>query len=72
MGERLAYYDLIGVPPDASNEELKAAMRRSLRYWHPDRNARPDALQLASHVLGVLDPLSAADCRGDAESGLPT
>lgn len=58
MGERLTYYDLIGVPPDASAEEIKAAMRRNLRYWHPDRNARPDALERTKAITKAFATLS--------------
>jgi molecular chaperone DnaJ len=36
-------YDTLGLAPDASDAQLKAAWRRLVAAWHPDRNAAPDA-----------------------------
>jgi curved DNA-binding protein CbpA len=54
------YYLILGVTPDATDEEIRAAWRRQVRYWHPDRNADPRAarrVQLLNHAYDVLsDP----------------
>jgi molecular chaperone DnaJ len=36
-------YAELGLPPGASDAELKTAWRRLVARWHPDRNRRPDA-----------------------------
>lgn len=37
------YYEVLGVPKSASNEDLKAAFRRLARQYHPDVNKSVDA-----------------------------
>lgn len=53
-------YLILGVTPDASEEEIRVAWRRQVRYWHPDRNNDPRAarrIQLLNHAYDVLsDP----------------
>lgn len=69
-------YDVLGVPPDASADEIRLAHRRQLRYWHPDHNTRPDAdarskaINTAYEVLS--NPVRRAEYdRGLAEGGAP-
>ena len=53
-------YLILGVTPDANEAEIRAAWRRQVRYWHPDRNPDPRAarrIQLLNHAYDVLsDP----------------
>ena len=37
------YYQLLGVPRDASEHQIKKAFRRQAVKYHPDKNKDPDA-----------------------------
>lgn len=41
-GER-SYYDVLGVTPDASQQDIKRAYRRLAKRFHPDVNREPGA-----------------------------
>lgn len=43
--ERSRWYELLGLAPGASPEELKAAHRDLVKVWHPDRFAHDPRLQ---------------------------
>jgi uncharacterized membrane protein YkvA (DUF1232 family) len=53
-------YDVLGINPKATAEEIKQAYRRKLKEWHPDKNAdriaeageKTKMLNYAYHVLG--------------------
>jgi len=38
-----AYYDVLGVSPDADEKKIKRAYYLNARKWHPDRNDSPEA-----------------------------
>ncbi len=65
-------YDVLGVSPDASIDEIRLAYRRRMRALHPDRGGGDDA---AAHneitaVTGAWRRLGSGPCdRADAGSG---
>ncbi len=53
----LDYYELLGVPVNASHEQIKSAYRQLAKEWHPDHNAdalAPDAMLLLNEAWEVL------------------
>ena len=55
--QTLDYYELLGVPVNASQEQIKSAYRQLAMEWHPDRNANdlaPDAMLLLNEAWEVL------------------
>src|SRR5689334_6322863 len=75
----MSHYDLLGVPPDASDAQIRAAYRTLVTLFHPDRlghlkeqsrtfaEDRLKALNAAYEVLG--DPAKRASY--DAAQALP-
>ncbi|MFC3959948.1 J domain-containing protein [Halovivax cerinus] len=78
------FYDLLDVPPDATQDEIKAAFREQVRIYHPDLNdderaqAQFTALKTAYDVLGdpverrAYDRLGHVDYVAKRTSGLPS
>ena len=52
------YYALLGVPRDASHDEIKRAFRRLARELHPDVSEDPDAGQRFRAVAEAYEVLS--------------
>jgi molecular chaperone DnaJ len=43
MPEKKDYYEVLGVPKDSSEKDIKAAYRKLAMKYHPDRSEEPDA-----------------------------
>jgi len=57
------YYEVLGVPRNASSEDLKGAFRRLARQYHPDVNKSPDAEEQFKEVNEAYAVLSDAEKR---------
>lgn len=65
----MSHYDTLGVPPDATPEQIRAAYRRSSSAAHPDREGgsteRQAAINRAWQVLGDPEARARYDATGD-------
>jgi len=58
-----SYYALLGVSPDATNEDIKAAYRRKLKETHPDVSEREDASERTQRLIEAKAVLTDPDER---------
>ena len=52
MNGSRCYYDILGIPRDASDSELKKAYRRLALKHHPDKN--PDAVEEYTRLFNTI------------------
>jgi len=52
------YYEILGVPKNATLDEIKAAYRRLALKWHPDRNKSPEATEKFKQINQAYEVLS--------------
>lgn len=62
-------YEELGLAPDASDEQVKAAWRRLAARWHPDRNDSPQALARTQRINRALEEIRRA--RAEAADAAP-
>ena len=55
------YYKILGIPPEASDEEIKEAYRRLVKLYHPDVNKEPEIvkrfLEVQKAYKSLIDPI---------------
>lgn len=72
----MTYYELLGVPPSASPNEVRAAYRRAIRRYHPDVNRAPDAVRVTTMLneawSTLANPASRAAYDRRIGIGVPT
>lgn len=57
------YYEILGVPRNASQDELKLSFRRLARQYHPDVNKSPDAEERFKEINEAFAVLSDSEKR---------
>ena len=57
------YYEVLGVPRDASSEDIKKAFRKLAFQYHPDRNREDGAAEKFKEINEAYEVLSDADKR---------
>ena len=57
------YYEILGVPKNASTDDLKSAFRKLARQYHPDVNRQADAEERFKEINEAYAVLSDADKR---------
>ena len=57
------YYDVLGVPRDASQDDVRRAYRKLAREYHPDLNSEPDAEERFKELGEAYEVLSDSDKR---------
>ncbi|KAJ7109111.1 hypothetical protein C8R44DRAFT_678998 [Mycena epipterygia] len=69
MVRETKFYDLLEVPPTASESDLKKAYRKKALRLHPDKGGDPELFKEVTHAYEILsdpDKRSIYDARGEA------
>ena len=61
--DALCYYQTLNVENSATSEELKTNYRELAKFWHPDHNSSPEALEKFQKISEAWEILSDEDSR---------
>ncbi len=64
------YYAILGVPPEAHADDIKAAYRRAARRFHPDVNANPGAATQFRDIAAAYEVLANESARREYDLAL--
>jgi molecular chaperone DnaJ len=53
-------YEILGLTPDCTLEEIKAAYRKQAKEWHPDVNSSPEATEKFKEIQQAYETLTSA------------
>lgn len=59
------YYEVLGVPPNATDEQIRRRFRELARQYHPDVNRSPDAEQRFKEITEAYRVLTSPSLRAD-------
>ena len=59
-----APHQVLGVSPEATDDEIRAAYKRAAMKHHPDRGGSPEAFQAVQDASAALQNRVCPDCGG--------
>jgi DnaJ-class molecular chaperone len=66
-----SFYDRLGLPRDATLDEIRHAYREMARRLHPDKNVMPGETELFISVQEAYEVLADPDQKNSYDSTLP-
>lgn len=69
-GEKLTFYEVLGVSQDAEVDEIKTAHRRAARSWHPDVCKEENAAEMFIRIQSAWEALREETTRRKYNAGL--
>ena len=60
----MSHYDTLGIQPEATDDEIRAAYKRAAMKHHPDRGGSSEAFQAVHDAYAALQNRVCPDCGG--------